>query len=133
MVEIEYVLILLTMIFFHIIDDYYLQGILASLKQKEWWEKNAPDELYKNDYKMALFMHAFSWSFMIMLPLVVYAYISGLTLKIGNVFWYIINLAIHAYVDNLKANKGKINLIQDQLIHLIQIVVTWGVFILNFI
>lgn len=133
MVEIEYVLILLTMIFFHIIDDYYLQGILASLKQKEWWEKNAPDELYKNDYKMALFMHSFSWSFMIMLPLITYAYIIGLKLKIGLVFWYIINLITHAFVDDLKANKGKINLIQDQIIHLIQIAATWGVFALNII
>lgn len=129
----KYILILLSMIFCHIVDDYYLQGWLASAKQKKWWEKNAPDELYKNDYKMALFMHAFSWSFMIMLPLVVYAYIGGLTLKIGTVFWYIINLAIHAYVDNLKANKGKINLVQDQLIHLIQIVATWIIFMLNIV
>lgn len=129
----KYILILLSMVFCHIVDDYYLQGWLASAKQKKWWEKNALDELYKNDYKMALFMHAFSWSFMIMLPLVAYAYISGLTLKIGTVFWYIINLAIHSYVDNLKVNKGKINLIQDQIIHLIQIAVTWGVFVLNII
>lgn len=129
----KYILILLSMVFFHIVDDYYLQGWLASAKQKKWWEKNTPDKLYKYDYIMALFMHAFSWSFMIMLPLVAYSCITGLTLKIGLVFWYIINLAIHAYVDNLKANKCKINLIQDQIIHLIQVAVTWAVFILNII
>ena len=28
---------LLLMIFLHIIDDYKLQGILASMKQKNWW------------------------------------------------------------------------------------------------
>ena len=38
------------MIFCHIVDDYYLQGKLASMKQKSWWEKNAPDRLYKYDY-----------------------------------------------------------------------------------
>lgn len=44
------IFIILWMIFFHIVDDYYLQGWLAHTKQKSWWEKNAPDELYKHDY-----------------------------------------------------------------------------------
>ena len=114
--------ILFCMLFCHIIDDYYLQGWLASAKQKSWWEKNAPDDLYKNDYKMALFMHSFSWSFMIMLPLTMYTILMGGT-------WYpvlyIANLIVHFYVDDLKANKKKINLIQDQCVHMIQIVLTW--------
>ena len=42
--------ILILMLFAHIVDDYYLQGWLASVKQKKWWEKNAPDKLYKFDY-----------------------------------------------------------------------------------
>lgn len=53
------ILFLLGMIFCHIVDDYYLQGWLASAKQKEWWSKNAPNPLYKYDYIMALFMHSF--------------------------------------------------------------------------
>ena len=114
--------ILFCMLFCHIIDDYYLQGWLASAKQKSWWEKNAPDDLYKNDYKMALFMHSFSWSFMIMLPLTVYTILMGGT-------WYptlyVVNLIIHFIIDDLKANKKKINLIQDQCVHIIQIVLTW--------
>ena len=65
------IFLLFAMIFCHIVDDYYLQGILANLKQKAWWQKNAPAAMYENDYKVALFMHAFSWAFMIMLPLVV--------------------------------------------------------------
>lgn len=114
--------ILLCMIFCHIVDDYYSQGILALMKQKSWWENNYPDKLYKYDYLMALFMHSFSWAFMIMLPPTVYTMIVGAT-------WYpilyVLNLCVHFYVDNLKANKMKINLIQDQCIHLAQIVVTW--------
>ena len=47
-------ILLLAMLFCHIVDDYYLQGWLASAKQKSWWKKNAPDKLYKNDYIMAL-------------------------------------------------------------------------------
>lgn len=129
----KYILILLTMIFFHIVDDFYLQGLLINMKQKSWWEKNAPDELYKNDYKMALFIHAFSWSFMIMLPIIAYFYINGLQPRIGLVFLYILNTDIHAFVDDLKANKRKINMIKDQLIHLLQIFVTWILFMIKIV
>ena len=114
--------ILFCMLFCHIIDDYYLQGWLASAKQKSWWEKNAPDDLYKNDYRMALFMHSFSWSFVIMLPLTIYTIWMGETLY---PMLYIVNLITHFYVDDLKANKKKINLIQDQCVHMIQILGTW--------
>lgn len=116
------IFILLCMIFCHIVDDYYLQGWLASAKQKEWWEKNCPDKLYKNDYIMALFMHSFSWSFMMMLPYHIYIILFG-----GKIYpiILIINIVIHMYVDNWKANRKKINLIQDQCIHLFQIFITW--------
>jgi hypothetical protein len=67
-------ILLLAILFCHIVDDYYLQGWLASAKQKSWWEKNAPDNLYKNDYIMALCEHAFSWTFMIMLIPTIYTY-----------------------------------------------------------
>lgn len=123
-----YSFLLLCMIFCHIVDDYYLQGWLASAKQKTWWEKNAPDEMYKNDYKTALLMHSFSWSFMIMLPLAIYCVVVNHPIP---AVWYPINMLIHYYVDDLKANKKKINLIQDQRIHIGQIVMTWvGTFIM---
>ena len=113
-------MIFLTMIFLHIVDDYYLQGILAQMKQKKFWKEQAPDELYKYDYIWALIMHAFSWTFMIMLPLI---FVSSISPAFYIIF--VVNLAVHAYVDNLKANKHKINLWQDQLIHLAQIILTF--------
>lgn len=113
-------MIFLTMIFLHIVDDYYLQGILAQMKQKKFWKEQAPDELYKYDYIWALIMHAFSWTFMIMLPLI---FVSPINPAFYVIF--VVNLAVHAYVDNLKANKHKINLWQDQLIHLAQIILTF--------
>ena len=113
-------MIFLTMIFLHIVDDYYLQSILAQMKQKKFWKEQAPDELYKYDYIWALIMHAFSWTFMIMLPLIFVSPISPAFYVI-----FVVNLAVHAYVDNLKANKHKINLWQDQLIHLAQIILTF--------
>lgn len=126
----KFFLILLSMLFCHIVDDYYLRGILANMKQKSWWRENAPDKLYKNDYIMALFMHSFSWSFMIMVPIIVCILASGAELKEWLIVPYFWNAAIHAGVDDLKANKKMINLIQDQIIHLVQIVVTWIAFVI---
>lgn len=118
------ILLLLTMIFLHIVDDYHLQGWLASAKQKSWWEQNAPDKLYKRDYIMALFMHSFSWAFMIMLvPTIYELYMTANILLIVALF--VGNLCMHMIVDDKKANKKEINLIQDQLMHLTQIVITW--------
>ena len=116
--------ILWLMIFCHIVDDYYLQGWLASAKQKKYWEDNAPDEMYKHDYIWALLMHSFSWSFMIMLPI---AYVINFNITGLFTIVFIANITIHAFVDNLKANRKKINLIQDQLIHLWQIFFTFWI------
>lgn len=121
--------LLIFMIFAHIIDDYYLQGWLASAKTKNWWEKNAPDKLYSKDYIMALFCHSLSWSIMVFLPILIYSLYNQIDL---NWFYLVlpINLIIHAIIDDLKANKFKINLIIDQSIHFIQIFITWIMFVL---
>ena len=117
--------ILLAMLFCHIVDDYYLQGILASMKQKKWWQENAPDKLYEYDYLTALLMHGFSWAFMIMLPI---AIACGLEISFWFAIVFFLNAVVHCYIDNLKANKRKINLCQDQAAHLFQIVITFWLF-----
>lgn len=119
------IFILLTMLFCHIIDDFYLQGILASMKQKMWWRKQEQyKEKYRCDYIVALIIHSFSWVFMIMLPIAIY-----LKFNLGWLYLaYPINLTIHAIVDDLKANKLKINLIVDQSIHILQIIIIWIMF-----
>ena len=120
--------ILILMFFAHIVDDYYLQGWLASAKQKKWWKKNAPDKLYSKDYIMALFCHSLSWSIMVFLPILIYSLYNQIDLD----WFYLvlpINLIIHAIIDDLKANKFKINLIVDQSIHFIQIIITWIIFL----
>lgn len=115
------IFIVLLMIFCHIVDDYYLQGWLASAKQKKYWQENAPQELYKRDYIWALIMHSFSWAFMIMLPI---AYVNSFAVDSAFLIMFAMNVIIHAMVDNLKANDGKINLWEDQLIHIVQIGLT---------
>ena len=118
------------MIFCHVVDDYYLQGWLASAKQKKWWEENVPDNLYKNDYKVALLVHSFSWAFSINLPVLVYALFFQILPAIILPYFIllVVNMIIHCIVDNLKANKSKINLIADQNIHLFQILISWVVY-----
>lgn len=121
---------ILLMIFCHIVDDYYLQGWLASAKQKEWWMKNAPGKLYEKDYVWALLMHSFSWSFMIMLPIAIY---TGFEVGAMYIVGVILNTAVHALTDDLKANQKFINLWWDQIIHLIQIACTALIFIEGYV
>lgn len=114
------------MIFCHIVDDYYLQGKLALMKQKDWWKENYPQHMYRYDYLVALFIHSFSWSFMIMLVPTVYVVLFG---GILNPILFLGNILVHMVIDDAKANKREINLIQDQLIHFGQILYTWFVMI----
>lgn len=117
--------IVLLMVFCHIIDDYGLQqGCLAFLKQRSWWKEHAPAKLYRHDYLMALAMHGFSWTFMVMLPIAAY-----MNFHPSPLFYimFAVNWADHSTFDHLKANLLKINLITDQLLHIVQILVTAAV------
>ena len=117
------VYVFLIMILLHIIDDFVLQPIcLSKLKQKSFWEPYVKDnEKYKFDYKVALVIHALSWAIMIHLPLMFI--VSNEILVLISV---IINTAIHAWIDDEKANKLNINLFEDQMMHIGQIVGTWA-------
>lgn len=114
-------LFIIAMFFFHVVDDYYLQGVLAKMKQKKWWEQNAPNKIYKHDYIVALITHAFSWSAMVHIPAVAYRYITDGSVTFS-VFIFATSIALHAIIDDMKANKLKINLWQDQIMHFVQIV-----------
>ena len=118
------ILILAAMILGHILADYNLQGWLASAKQRKYWKENAPKKMYQYDYIMALFMNSFCWTCLIMIPVLI---------SERHIYFWILaflNTVIHMYVDNEKANKETINLVEDQIIHLIQIFLTWGILIL---
>ena len=96
----DYILLLIGMLFLHIVDDYYLQGVLASMKQKSWWEKNCPNSFYKNDYMMALLEHAFSWAVMIHIPIIIYSTVFSIDISIVIfVVLFIINWGVHAITD----------------------------------
>lgn len=117
----------LLMIFLHIIDDFCLQNFcLNKLKQKQYWEENAPDEMCRHDYIVALLVHGFSWAFMMMLPIA-----WGMHFQVTEkfFFWLLGNAFVHAFIDNAKANWRMHNLIADQTIHFMQIVATAIVFL----
>ena len=121
-----FIKILLFMILFHIIDDFVLQPIsLSNLKQKKWWKKQEGYlDKYKDDYKVALAIHSISWSIMIHIPLVImFPSLGQLALLIS----FIVNAVIHYFIDDLKANKLKINLFEDQMVHFCQICTTLSI------
>ena len=121
------IVIFFLMILCHILDDFVLQPVcLSNLKQKRWWYEHCYGKQYNNDYKMALLIHSLSWSIMIHLPIIFLLFPYGLLLTLS----ILINMTIHYIVDDLKANKYKINLITDQSIHFIQIIVTFIIFIM---
>ena len=124
------IFILLLMLLMHYIEDFHLQGCLANLKQKKWWREQMSNNnyvlkhsIYKNDYKMALFAHSIENAIFVMLPLIIDLLISEFTHHLRNTWILFIPstlliLVSHYLIDNEKANKMKINLIQDQLYHL---------------
>ena len=82
-------------------------------------------EKYGNDYKMALFEHSLEWSIAIMLPIIFILNANEWII----LTCVIVNTIIHYIVDNAKANQLRLNLIQDQLLHFIQILATFFVIV----
>lgn len=93
--------------------------------------------MYKNDHKAALIAHSFEWAFIMMLPLLYEIYFVCYNFEYYSVLaacTYIIllcaNTFVHYRVDDVKANRKTINLVKDQAIHLVQVSLTWLIFIL---
>lgn len=116
--------LLASMFFMHVVADFNLQGIMASMKQKTWWQKQEgyDEEDNGNDYKFPLFWHSLQWSFCVMLPLFV---ANGLKVGFVGLIFFCLNIWLHYTVDNLKANQHFLNLIDDQTIHIVQIIGTF--------
>ena len=124
----------------HIFADFNLQGLLCNFKQKTWWIKECSQTKlylkYRYDYIISGIIHAFFWSCFTFLPILylsLYDVFERITIPfIGNIPIFvlviigiiIVNTGIHYFIDDLKANKRKINLWQDQLAHVAQIGLT---------
>lgn len=128
-------LLLMTMIFFHIIADFNIQGILAQMKQKSFYDQyRYRVNLYRYDHIVALLMHSFSWTFMIHIPGIMYLILMGKWSMFENewtvyLIFFTVHMIIHALTDHAKANWYLINLVMDQTIHILQIIIIWITFI----
>ncbi len=131
-----WIVLFFSMIWLHIYDDYHTQGILAQFKQKNWWKENYPQDLYKHDWRIALYEHAFQWSFTTMLPLLAYSFWMWMESGFyhGLIQWVgllVINTEFHAEIDNEKANELTISLFIDQILHILQIGITIILFMIG--
>jgi len=135
------IFMLFIMLFCHVVDDFYLQGPLAGMKQAEWWTQKIKDmthddfneimrleHLYRYDYVASLIVHSFSWTFMIqVVPLSTMIFTKHMHV-IPYIIMFVVNMIIHILVDNFKANHLTINLVIDQTVHFVQVILTWLVF-----
>lgn len=110
-----YVLMLM-MVLLHVIEDFHMQGIMASMKQKTFWQEYS--KMYANDWMPVILLHGMEWATMVALPCILASWFDVSA-------WFVLTVVAmgvaHAYVDHLKANSLRINLIQDQIVHIIQI------------
>ena len=115
--------LILFSLFLHLLDDFVLQAaFLNNGKQKEWWRNQTSNELYKNDYIICLLAHGLEWALLTFLPILTLEESSSWFFLLGMI---ICNAGVHSFVDDMKANKKKINLVTDQVIHVIQILLTY--------
>lgn len=118
-----YIFVLILMLLAHFFADFHLQGILADMKQEQWWRnQEGYNSKYKYDYLAALAIHSAEWTLWVMIPLFLLPRLDlGIFLLLAT-----LNMVVHSLTDNSKANYKDINLIQDQIIHLAQIAFTYA-------
>lgn len=123
------IIVLLAMIFLHIKYDFN-QGIVAYLKQKSWYKKNGyTSYMYRRDHIIGLFTHSIMWAIYIQIPPLVYELFYNYSEKkiiASLIVFILVNTFVHATVDDQKANKKNISLFTDQVIHYMQILLTWS-------
>ena len=122
-----YVIVLILMLLAHFFADFHLQGILADMKQEQWWRKQEEyNSKNKYDYIVALAIHSAEWALWMMIPLFLLPHLDlGIFLLLAA-----LNMVVHSLTDNSKANYKDISLVQDQIIHLAQIAFTYAALVL---
>ena len=131
------VVLIISMLVLHVIADFHLQGCLADLKQKRWWMDNVFSKgfnhKYDKDYLAALAMHGLEWSIIVHIPVFWLAWThlpdtsTRYLILLASV---LIQAVLHAVIDDLKCNRYKLNLIQDQMLHIGQLILIYLTLIL---
>ena len=116
----EWYLLLPLMILCHIIEDFHIQGVMGDMKQASFW--NPYGEKYADDWKPVIILHGMEWAMLTSMPCLVMSWFDV-------PMWFVLVIVamglLHAYIDHLKANEGKINLITDQTLHMSQIMIIY--------
>lgn len=142
--------LILMCILLHLFADYTLQGWLASGKQRAWWNEQIDKMLdmykaahhdfaiteynktridneherlkckYGRDWAMAMFEHSLYWTLVTFAPIIFFHHVNDWVV-LGLV---VVNTIFHCVIDDLKANKFAINLVDDQMFHFAQIIFT---------
>lgn len=133
--------IFIAMVLLHILEDFHLQGILANMKQKSWWQSECvklgityESSKYRRDHVVSLIVHALENSIFITLPLIIDGLIATFTTNLNNglfIGWAFIifaNTVVHAIIDDFKCNSKGINLIVDQILHFIFIILFFSLY-----
>lgn len=126
----EEIVLIIGMVYLHIVADFSLQGQLGNLKQKAWWKENYSGKLYSKDWITSLIIHSFSWTTLVMLLPIIYSWHYNTASNVTLAILFVLNVIAHSLIDNIKANKLKISLTQDQLMHIVQIIITWLIVIM---
>lgn len=130
------ILLSLSCFVLHVFADFWFQIScgLHNFKQRKWWEDKCREvandythgksfyHLYwkfGDDWIAGMFVHALSWSIITFAPLL----LVGVSANAYGVL-VLVNAAIHAGIDHLKANCLGISLNTDQALHIIQLVLT---------
>ena len=118
-------LLVFLIIITHIIDDFILQqlGNLHNMKQKKFWEpyNKEYNNKYCLDHYAGLVIHCISWSIMVHLPLLLLTQTPEIIILVSSIL-HAIN---HGIIDNKKCNKHELCLVEDQLLHCIQLCLIW--------
>lgn len=133
--------IFITMVLLHILEDFHLQGILANMKQKSWWQSECiklgityDSSKYRHDHTISLIIHALENSIFITLPLIAdglattFTTIPNNSFFIGWAFIIFANTVVHAIIDDFKCNSKGINLVVDQILHFIFIILFFSLY-----
>lgn len=138
----KYILLFIACYFTNILEVYHIQGSLTNMRMQKWWEESLnkkylcknikvdqPEvwKMDKNSWIPCLIAHAFEWTFCSILPLAIYGYANY---HFENTFfWWIFiavffgNVILHYVIDIFRTHVTKITWFQDQLLHLVQIII----------
>lgn len=111
----------------HIIDDFILKrlGNFYNTKQKKFWEPHNEEHnnKYYLNYYARLVIHCISWSILVHLPILLLTQTPEIIIFVSS----IIQAINHGIVDNEKCNRQELSLLEDQILHFVQLILIFGI------